>query len=112
MTEALIFEDLKLVAAQLAGFLVLEASGARIHPGLLVSAEQVYRKTVDSLKSARVPERHLLAAAGKLGSALTEMRIGRDSLALLDSAYAELRAASRAIPGVQMVAFERGCCAS
>jgi hypothetical protein len=70
MIDVRVFEDLKLVAAQLAGFLVLEGSGARIDPLLLVSAERVYEGAVGSLKSGRTPERHLLAAAGKLGEAL------------------------------------------
>jgi hypothetical protein len=110
MTETCIFEDLKLVAAQLAGFLVLAGSGARLDPLLLTSAELVYRQAVDSLRSSRAPERHLLAAAAKLDGVLAEMRKQRDALPLLESAYADLRAASRAIPGVQMVAFDRGCC--
>jgi hypothetical protein len=109
MTETCIFEDLKLVAAQLAGFLVLACSGAR-DPFLLTSAELVYRNAVDSLRSSRVPERHFVAAAAKLGAVITEMRKQRDALPLLESAYTDLRAASRTIPGVQMVAFDRGCC--
>jgi hypothetical protein len=111
VTQVCVFEDLKSVAAQLAGFLVLEASGARTDPQLLVSAEQVYRNAVDGLRSARKPERHLLAAASKLDAALCEMRTRRDALPLLESAYADLRAAARAIPGLQMIAFEQGCCA-
>lgn len=112
MIEANIFEDLKLVAAQLAGFLVLAGSGARIDPLLLTSAEQVHRIASDSLKSSRSAERHLMAASAKLAAVLAEMRTQRDALPLLESAYADLRAASRAIPGVQMISFEKGCCAS
>ena len=112
MIEARVFEDLKLVAAQLAGFLVLAGSGARLDPLLLTSAELVYRQAGDSLRSSRVPERHLVAAAAKLAAVLTQMRMQRDALPLLESAYTDLRAASRAIPGVQMVAFDRGCCST
>ncbi len=112
MTEVCVFEDLKLVASQLAGFLVLESSGAGIDPSLLTSAEQVYVAALDSLKSARTPERHLLAAASKLGPAIGQLRTRRDALPLLESAMSDLRAASRAIPGAQIVTFEKGCCAS
>jgi hypothetical protein len=107
------FEDLKQVASQLAGLLILESAGAaREHP-MLAAAGQAYRNAVDGLMSARVPARarrhhdHLLAAATKLHDAL---RKGGDTLMLLEGAYAELRSASRLLPGFQMISFERGCC--
>ena len=112
------FEDLKQVAAQLAGMLVLEAAGSKSatpdHP-MRASAEQVYEEAADGLRSVRVTARarvhhqHLLAAAAKLNEALH--RKG-DELALLESAYADLRAASRTLPGFQMISFDRGCCAT
>jgi hypothetical protein len=108
------FEDLKQVAAQLAGLLVLEAAGAAPDHSMLASADQAYRNAADGLKSARVPARarrhhdHLLAAAAQLDEAL---RSNGDSLMLLEDAYAELRSASRRLPGFQMISFERGCCA-
>ena|SRR5579863_6442384 len=115
------FEELKLVAAQLAGLLVLAAAGSKSatpdHP-MLASAEQTYRNAADGLRSARVPPRaqmhhdHLLLAAAKLNGALCSMRGTGDPLALLESAYAELRSASRTLPGFQMISFERGCCAA
>lgn len=109
------FEDLKQVAAQLAGLLVLEAAGSKTpdHP-MLAAAEQVYKHAADGLRSARVPARakvhhaHLLAAASKLSEALHE---SGDRLWLIEGAYAELRVASRTLPGFQMISFERGCCA-
>jgi hypothetical protein len=108
------FEDLKQVAAQLAGLLVLDAAGAaRDHP-MLASAGRAYENAADGLKRVRVPARakahhnHLLAAAAKLDEAL---RTSGDTLRLLESAYAELRSASRALPGFQMISFEQGCCA-
>jgi hypothetical protein len=109
------FEDLKQVAAQLAGLLVMEAAGSKTpdHP-MLASAEQVYRNAVDGLRSARVPagakahHEHLLAAATMLNTALYG---NGDPLALVEGAYAELRSASRMLPGFQMISFERGCCA-
>jgi hypothetical protein len=108
------FEDLKQVAAQLAGLLVLRSRPD--HP-MLLSAEQAYKNAVDGLKSARVSARarahheHLLTAASNLGFALRELHLERDALPLLECAYANLRAASRTLPGFPMISFERGCCA-
>ena len=115
LTVQTYFEDLKQVAAQLAGLLVLEAAGSKTpdHP-MLASADQAYKSAADGLKSARVPalarrhHYHLLAAARNLDEAL---RASGDTLALLEGAYAELRSASRTLPGFQMISFERGCCA-
>jgi hypothetical protein len=108
------FEDLKQVAAQLAGLLVLDAAGAAPDHPMRLSAERVYQNAVDGLRSAHVPARarphhdHLLAASGKLNDAL---RAKGDPLVFLESAYAELRSASRTLPGFQMISFEHGCCA-
>jgi hypothetical protein len=114
------FEDLKQVAGQLAGFLVLQAAGSSVarpdHPALK-AAELVYRHAEDGLKSARIPAQarahheHLLAAASRLKAALSLAGKCRDFLPLIQNADAELRAASRALPGFQMISFERGCCA-
>jgi hypothetical protein len=109
------FEDLKQVAAQLAGLLVLEASGAAPDHPMLASADQAYKSAVDGLKSARVPARarwhhvHLLAAAAKLHEALHG---SGDRLVPLEGAYNDLRLASKSLPGFQMISFERGCCAA
>ena len=108
------FEDLKQVAAQLAGLLVLEAAGAAPDHPMLASAGQAYKNAADGLKSVRATTRtrahhgHLLAAAAKLNEALLARG---DTLRLLEGAYAELRAASRTLPGFRMISFERGCCA-
>jgi hypothetical protein len=108
------FEDLKQVAAQLAGLLVLEAAGAAPDHPMLASAGQAYKNAVDGLNRVRVSARvrahhnHLLAAAAKLNEAL---RANGDTLRLLEGAYAELRWASRTLPGFQMISFEQGCCA-
>jgi hypothetical protein len=114
LTVHIYFEDLKQVAAQLAGLLVLEAAGAAPDHPMQASACQAYWNAADGLKSVRVPARarvhhnHLLAAAAKLGGALG----GKDdTLMLLEGAYAELRSASKTLPGFQMISFERGCCA-
>jgi hypothetical protein len=108
------FEDLKQVAAQLAGLLVLGAAGAAPDHPMLASAGQAYENAADGLKSLRVPPQarthhnHLVAAAAKLDEAL---RANGDTLRLLEGAYAELRWASRTLPGFQMISFEQGCCA-
>jgi hypothetical protein len=108
------FEDLKQVAAQLAGLLVLEAAGAAPDHPMLASARQAYKNAADGLKSVRVTagarahHGYLLAAAEKLDEAL---RVKGDTLRLLEGAYAELRSASRTLPGFRMISFERGCCA-
>jgi hypothetical protein len=108
------FEDLKQVAAQLAGLLVLEAAGAAPDHPMLTSAGQAYKSAADGLKSVRVTagarahHKHLLAAVEKLGEAL---RASGDNLRLLEGAYADLQSASRTLPGFQMISFERGCCA-
>ncbi|HEY3824825.1 MAG TPA: hypothetical protein VGL82_09710 [Bryobacteraceae bacterium] len=108
------FEDLKQVAAQLAGLLVLEASGAEPDHPMLASARNAYQNAVDGLNSVRVPlrarehHRRLLAAAAKLNESLQG---SGDPLVPLENAYAELRAASRTLPGFPMISFEHGCCA-
>jgi hypothetical protein len=115
LTAQTCFEDLKQVAAQLAGLLVLDASGAAADRPMRRSAEQVYRNAVDGIRSLRVPARarvhhdHLTAAAAKLHEALHG---SEDSLVPLEHAYAELRSAAHALPGFQMISFERGCCAT
>lgn len=115
------FEDLKQVAAQLAGLLVLQASGSKSvtpdHP-MVAAAGQAYRSAVDGLRGARVSARaqihhgHLLKAATYLGAALTSVRSGLDAVAQIEAAYEELRSASGTLPGFQMISFDRGCCAA
>lgn len=109
------FEDLKQVAAQLAGLLVLESAGAAPDHPMLLAAEQVYNNAVDGIRSLRVPSParahhgHLLSAAAMLNEALQG---SGDRLVPLESAYSELRAASRALPGFPMLSFDSGCCAA
>jgi hypothetical protein len=108
------FEDLKQVAAQLAGLLVLDAAGSPPDHPMLSSARGAYQRAIDGLRSIRVPmrarphHRHLLSAAVYLNEALH----GRgDALRPLESAWADLRAASRTLPGFPIISFDRGCCA-
>jgi hypothetical protein len=108
------FEDLKQVAAQLAGLLVLEESGAASDHPMLLSAQSAYKNAVDGLLVTRVPvcarvhHGHLLEAARNLSAALYGTG---DKLIPLEHSYAELRAASHALPGFPMISFDRGCCA-
>jgi hypothetical protein len=115
------FEDLKQVAAQLAGFLVLHAAGSESanpdHP-LLKSAHQVFQRAEDGIRAVQVSRgahdhhTHLLNAATLLDEVLSSLRRRGDPLVLLEQTWAELRAASRALPGFPILDFERGCCGS
>lgn len=115
------FEDLKQVASQLAGLLVLKSSGSKSvtpdHP-MLLSAMQSHQNATHSLRAARVSARarehhtYLLQASAQLGASLRAMRNNADPLVPLENAYAQLRSASKTLPGFQMISFERGCCAA
>jgi hypothetical protein len=118
------FEDLRQVAAQLAGFLVLQASGANgvspDHPMLQVAAE-LHRGAVDGVRStrpsARAAPHHrcLLEACADLGAALTLVGRGAaidSALAPLRRAFTHLRDAAGSLPGFEMVSFEHACCAA
>lgn len=116
-------ENLRQVAAQLAGLLVLEASGAKSevpHHPMLAAAEELYREAADHVRAAHATERarrhhyHLTAAAAAIQRALLA---ARQSLAVdpilspLRDAYEHLRGAANETPGFEMVAFSHGCCA-
>jgi len=123
------FEDLRQVASQLAGLLVLAASGAKSalpdHP-MLESAEQLYSSALDGVRATRPTVRaslhhgYLLSAASDLRSALAAARVHLLPSALgveidpvlvpLRAAYAHLQKAAGALPGFEMVAFAQGCC--
>ena len=116
------FEDLRHVAAQLAGLLVLEASGARselpYHP-MLAAAEELYRGAEQQIQRASVSaraerhHRHLAEAASAVGQAL---RAAHQSPAVdpilvpLRAAYAHLQSTAGELPGFEMVALGQGCC--
>jgi hypothetical protein len=120
-----LFDDLRQVAAQLAGLLVLAATGSKEaspHHPMLASAKQLYAKADDGVKRAgslvheRAREHYcdLLAASEALTRALAFLeRWPTDIDAVLvplRDAYGHLQAASRALPGFQMVSFEQACC--
>jgi hypothetical protein len=121
------FENLRDVAAQLAGLLVLAASGARSaapdHP-MLQSAEALFQASRDGIRTTRSTERarphhqHLTQAVDSIEAALlaARSRLGRpladlDSvLAPLRSGYAHLQQAADALPGFELVGFDHACC--
>jgi hypothetical protein len=117
------FEDLRQVAAQLAGLLVLAASGSQSagpHHPMLTSATDLYRNALETMHQARVPqsarEHHqdLLHAAAALGRAIRGAQTGLaidPVLIPLRAAYGHLQMASNILPGFPMVAFDHGCCA-
>ena len=117
------FEDLRQIAAQLSGLLVLEAAGAKTelpHHPMLAAAEELWRGANEAARHtvasprARVHHEHLLAASARLREAL---RAAKQSLAIdpilmpLRAAYSHLQAAGNELPGFEMVAFAQGCCA-
>jgi hypothetical protein len=126
-----VFEDLRQVAAQLAGMLVLFATGSQTaapdHP-MLTTASQLFEQTTDAIERVRpsVTERarphhdDLRRAAAALRDALaaTRLELGKPGqaadldvpLAPLRAAYACLQHAASTLPGFQMVAFDQGCC--
>jgi hypothetical protein len=112
------------VAAQLAGFLVLNASGANTaspdHP-MLAAAAELYRDADDGAKCARpgrrarLHHRLLLEASADLGAALGAARKGLrvDAVLIpLRRAYRHLWDAARELPGFEMVSFQHACCAA
>jgi hypothetical protein len=125
------FENLRQIAAQLAGLLVLASTGASSaapdHP-LLHSAETLFQESIDGIRRTRTTDRalchhqHLTRAAAALKTALSAARdrLGRpDGRTDLDpimiplrAGYSHLQDAANALPGFEMVAFEQGCCGS
>ena len=120
-----IFEDLRQVAAQVAGLLILAASGSKEwvpdHP-MLVSAAQVFAHSADALARGRAPVgenarahlRCLVDAGAALGRALSAAErwpIDIDAVMMpLRQAYSALQRASWLLPGFQIVSFEQACC--
>jgi hypothetical protein len=116
------FEDLKQVASQLAGMLVLAASGSKEalpdHPALK-RAREVFREAGDALRCARPTERarkhygHLSRAESAIGMALQEANedLNVDRILIpLRAGYSELERAADSLPGFEKVSYERACC--
>jgi hypothetical protein len=116
------FEDLRQVAAQLAGLLVLAAAGSKSagpHHPMLDAAEQLYQEAIEGIHCARATARAgrhhrcLLLAAAALRNALSAARSSLEIdpvLIPLRAAYDQLQRASNELPGFEMVAFDQGCC--
>lgn len=126
-----IFEDLRQVAAQLAGMLVLFATGSKTaapdHP-MLTTASQLFAQAADGVAavkasvtdSAREHYDALTGATVSLRDALAaaQCELGKPGLAAdldapllpLRHAYDCLQRAASALPGFQMVSFEQACC--
>jgi hypothetical protein len=123
------FENLRQVAAQIAGVLVLAATGARSaapdHP-MLHAAEQLFHESADAIRRTRATgralphHRHLTQAASSIETALSTARdrLGRPGgrgdldpiLTPLRTAYTQLQHAANALPGFEIVSFDQGCC--
>jgi len=116
------FEDLKQVAAQLAGLLVLKAAGSKEaapdHP-TLGAARLLFREASDALRRTCPTDRtrkhhaHLARAAESIGVALKEtggdLNVDR-ILIPLRAGYTELERAADALPGFEKVSYARACC--
>jgi hypothetical protein len=121
------FQDLREVASQLAGVLVLAASAAAVtfdHP-VMQAARETLDQAADTIRRARPSERarahhaSLIAAAGLLEDALrmaSSVRRGGTAVGVeavlvpLKSSYQQLQEASGRLPGFELVSFEQGCC--
>ena len=117
------FEDLRQVAAQLAGLLVLAAAGAKTaisDHSTLQAAGELYREASDGVRRSRVTARarrhhqHLLEAVEAIRGALAAAQSGREIFPVLEplrAGYAALDKAAGALPGFEMVSLAQGCCA-
>ncbi len=126
-----VFEDLRQVAAQLAGMLVLFATGSKTaapdHP-ILTTASALFAQAADAVArinaSVTEPAREhydaLAASVVSLRVALAAARseLGKPGVAAdldaplvpLRHAYDYLQRAASALPGFQMVSFDQACC--
>ena len=120
-----VFEDLRQVAAQLAGLLVLAATGSKeTSPDqpMLESAKLACVQAADGVNRAgaltsdhtRAHHRKLVDARAALADALASADtwpVDVEAVLLpLRMAYAHLQSASQLLPGFQMVSFEQACC--
>jgi hypothetical protein len=116
------FEDLKQVASQLAGLLVLAAAGSKgvgpDHPAL-GAARELYREANDALRRVRPTEgarrhhEHVARAAASIGMALKEADGGLNIdpvLIPLRAGYSELEQAADSLPGFEKISYARACC--
>lgn len=124
------FEDLRQVAAQLAGLLVLAAAGGKSatpdHP-MLEAARRLHRCAAAEIQRLRPTARAnahrdcVSQGSAALGCALSGARLhlgraehgaGVDKVLYpLRAACDQLRLAAGALPGFQVICFEQACCA-
>src|SRR3954470_14374865 len=119
-----LFEDLRQVAAQLAGLLVLAATGAASatpdHP-MLEASQRVFARAADALQRTapsshertRSHHRQLRDASDALARALAAahgwpLHVDAVMIALRE-AYRHLQRAASDLPGFEMVSFEHAC---
>ena len=121
-----VFEDLRQVAAQLAGLLVLAATQSKDatpdHP-MLNASKRVFAHANDSVTRvgglltgrSRLHHANLVSASAALERAIAcagAWPLDVDAVLIpLRDAYAHLQQAASALPGFQIVAFDQGCCA-
>jgi hypothetical protein len=134
------FDDLRQVASQLAGLLVLAASGGRSavpDHAMLHAAREAFTRAADEIRGARPSTRsrqhhgHLLKAVAAIDRAfcaastylLTRRSCGEGGggdraagvdvvLAPLKAGYEQLQAAADRLPGFELIAFTQGCCST
>jgi hypothetical protein len=125
------FEGLRQAASQIAGLLVLAASGARSinqEHAMLDTARRAHAEAADGLARAVPPARarhhhhHLTEAAEVIRLALErasesmhDYAAGRrdidTALAPLKAGYRHLQWAASALPGFELIDFQGACCA-
>ncbi len=122
------FEDLRDVASQLAGLMVLAASGASTatidHPMVAVATER-WRAARDETRALRPSpqaahhHRHLVRAAERIGEVLAALREAgtfksriATPLPLLRGAWQEILHTANALPGFRTLDLEQACCAA
>jgi hypothetical protein len=125
------FDGLRQAASQLAGLLVLAASGAHSitqEHAMLDAARKAHAEAADGLASATVSararhhHRHLVEAAQVIGIALEratdsmhDYAVGRRdvdaALSPLKAGYRHLQWAAAALPGFELIDFQGACCA-
>jgi hypothetical protein len=119
------FEDLKLVASQLAGILLVveSCSGGSVagHP-MLARAEELFQECQDGIRrlkpgaSSQHHHHHLTEAATLIATTLATLASSRladstKALASLKAGWQQLIHASHALPGFEAIDLSQSCCA-
>lgn len=122
------FECLRNAAAQLAGVLILAATGSRLgssdHPIVAVAIDN-YQQAADGMSAVKVPagsrhrHLHMMRASSHIADAVVTFKSVSTlkhsntdaALALLSRGWSELRLASMSLPGCEIVDLKHACCA-